>query len=157
MAESGIRRIFTGLLAQGLSQGPSRLELLSFESDTGIRRLFQSRCSYDRAAVPTGLSERAFLLQGRPLQNAASVFPAAAPNLPWSGQSIREGTRRPQCLLQPSLRSHNLSPCVEGTRFLRSQISTMKIRDVKHAGLLVFSNEEMYNLVSTQKAGNVCG
>lgn len=39
MAESGIRRIFTGLLAQGLSQGPSRLELLSFESDTGIRRL----------------------------------------------------------------------------------------------------------------------
>lgn len=55
------------------------------------------------------------------------------------------------------LRSHNLSLFVEGTRSLRSQISTMKIRDVKHAGLLVFSNEEMYNLVSTQQAGNVCG
>ena len=42
-------------------------------------------------------------------------------------------------------------------RFLCSQISARKTRNVKHAGRAVSLKEDMYNLFSTQKAESMCG
>lgn len=82
------------------------------------------------AAVPNGLSRKVSFLRWESLQDVASVFPGKACSF-----HTREETRRPQCLLPPSLRSHSCDFCVESTRSLSSQISTRENRSVQQAGL----------------------